>query len=159
MESGSLTFDTNHWPLVLMTLGESLSDDSVGQIAAFFHTVHVRKELFALLVDTTRIKEVPSATWRRDLTDWTGKQDVQENSKKYNLGTAVVLSSAFARGAFVAIGWLWKPASPVRGFATAAEAVDWCSDQLVRGGVARSPNLFALQRSLHEAPKPRSSAR
>jgi hypothetical protein len=159
MLPGDLRFDRENWPLVVLTLTEAMSAASVGQIAAYFHMLFARKEPFALLVDTTPIKTMPSATWRRELTDWTGNADVQANSKRYNVGTAVVLSSSFARGAFIAIGWLWKPASPVSAFGTTREAVDWCSDQCERANLARSPKLFALQRSLQEASKRRSSAR
>jgi hypothetical protein len=159
MAPGDLTFDKEHWPLVVMTLTEAMSVASVGQIAAHFNIVFARKEPFALLVDTTPVKTMPSATWRREMTDWAGNPDVQAASKRYNVGAAVVLSSSFARGAFIAIGWLWKPASPVSAFATTREAVDWCSDQLVRANVARSPKLFELQRSLQGEGKRRSQAR
>jgi hypothetical protein len=147
---GSVAFDVEAWPLVIMTCGGNM-EGTVGPIRAFFETAHAREEPFAIMVDTRPVRSMPGPKWRRELTDWTGDPVVQLNSAQYNVATAVVLSSALARGVYTALGWLWKPASPVKACATPAEAVDWCCDLLMKAKVPRSPKLIELQRSFHES--------
>ncbi len=142
---GQIAFDVQAWPLVVMTCPGDM-DGTVGPIRAFFETVHARKERFAILVDTRPVQTMPGPGWRRELTDWTRHPLVQMRSANYNVATAVVVPSSLARGVLTAIGWLWKPASPVKGFPVQGEAVTWCCDLLVKAGVPLSPNLVELQR-------------
>jgi hypothetical protein len=143
-------FDERNWPLIIATCAERLEDASVRQLTSFFEGIHARKELFALMVDTRPVKTMPSARWRKELSAWSSDARVQLNTARYNVATAVVISSAFARGVYTALGWMWKPASPTSPMATVAMAIDWCCDHLGRAGVARSATLIELQRSFHE---------
>ena len=153
-----VAFDMEAWPLVVMTCAQDM-EGTVGSIRAFFEAAHARKEGFAILVDTRPVKTMPGPSWRRELTDWTSHPTVQLNSARYNVATAVIVPSALARGVLTAIGWLWKPASPVRGFAAPAEAIDWCCDLLLKAKIPPSPQLVELKRRLQEAPEQKASTR
>jgi hypothetical protein len=141
-------FDETAWPLIVVTCPDYVADGTVASLVAFFEGTFERKERFALVIDTLLVKGVPGAGWRKDITAWSRDARTQENEKKYNAGSAIVLSSGLVRGIFVALGWMWKPASPITTAATLREGVDWCCEQLSRGGVPRSPKLLALQQSL-----------
>jgi hypothetical protein len=146
--AGCLSFDETPWPLIVATCPESLGKESVDHLVAFFEQIHARKELFALAIDTRPVKAMPSATWRKDIVRWAGDPRVQANSERYNVGTAVVLTSTFTRGIFTALGWIWKPASPIFPVPAMVDAVAMCCEALGRKGVPRSPRLIELQRSL-----------
>jgi hypothetical protein len=141
-------FDEAAWPLVVVTCPEQVADATVAPIVAFFDSLFERGERFALVVDTLPVKGVPGASWRKDITQWTRDARTLNNERKFNAGSAIVLSSGLVRGVFVALGWMWKPASPITVAATLREGVDWCCDRLSNSGVPRSPKLLALQQSL-----------
>jgi hypothetical protein len=152
-EAGCLSFDEDAWPLITATCPESLGKESVDHLVVFFERIHAKKELFALIIDTRPVKAMPSATWRKDIVRWAGDPRVQANSERYNVGTAVVLTSTFTRGIFTALGWIWKPASPIAPLPAMVDAVAWCCAALARKGAPRSPRLIELQRSLASPPR------
>jgi hypothetical protein len=139
--------------LVATCPSDSFAKDSLAPFIATFEEIHARGERFALVIDTRPLKTMPSATWRKELTDWTNNPRVQRNSGRFNVGAAIILTSVLARGIYTALLWVWKPPSPQFAAATMAEAVDWCCDRLAEAGVPRSPKLIELHQSLH-APDP-----
>jgi hypothetical protein len=147
-EGGTIAFDDSAWPLLVGTCPARLSDSSVRSLIAFFDGVHAKKERFALVLDTRPLGTMPGARWRKEIADWGGSPKVQGHSMRYCVATAVVTSSVLTRGVFVALGWLWKPAAPVRAVATVEEAAVWCGDLMARGGVLLSPKARALLDSL-----------
>jgi hypothetical protein len=121
-----------------------MSDASVAPLIAFFEKVHARKDRFCTIIDSRRLKTMPSAKWRKDITAWATDPTVEADTQRYNVATAVVISSALARGVFVALGWLRKPASPTHPLGSMAEATRWCAEYLSRAGVPLSPKAHAL---------------
>ena len=59
------------------------------------------------MVDTTGMTAAPTARQRRSLADWQIK--TQDIGNRYNLGIAMVVSSALIRGAMTAMNWLFPP--------------------------------------------------
>jgi hypothetical protein len=150
--AGCLSFDESAWPLVVATCPESLATESVEHLVGVFERIHAQKELFALVVDTRPVKTMPGATWRKDIVRWAGDSRVQANSGRYNVGTAVVLTSTVTRGIFTALGWVWKPASPLFPAASLSDAVVWCCDALAGKGVPRSTRLIELREAAASTP-------
>jgi hypothetical protein len=146
-------FDDTAWPLVVVICPEQVADETVDPLVAFFDGLFARGERFTLVVDTLPVKGVPGARWRKSITSWTRDARTQQNERKYNAGSAIVLSSQLVRGVFVALNWVWRPAAPITTAATMREGVDWCCDRLSESGVPRSPRLLALQQTLAAGPK------
>jgi hypothetical protein len=144
---GSLTFDETAWPLVVTVCPESLAKDSAIAIADEFERILTKKERFALIVDTTPVKSVPDAGWRKAITAWANDPDVRFKTERYNVGTALIMPSPLSRGIYTALQWIWKPASPQQATPTRADAVIWCCEKLVKAGVPRSPKLIELAQS------------
>jgi hypothetical protein len=145
---GTLIFDESAWPLVVTVCPESLARDSAVAIADGFERILAKKEPFALIVDTTPVKSVPDAAWRKAITAWANDREVRFKTERYNVGTALIMPSPLSRGIYTALQWIWKPASPQQAAPTMADAVNWCCEKLVKGGVPRSPKLIELARSL-----------
>jgi hypothetical protein len=147
----AISFDDSAWPIVLGTCPVHMGDGSVLPLIAFFENVHARKERFVTLIDTRPLKTMPSAKWRREITAWASDPRVAGCTYRYNVATGVVVSSALTRGVFVALGWLRKPASPVRALGTMAEAAGWCGELLSQAGVPLGAKARALHDSLCDA--------
>jgi hypothetical protein len=149
----SLTFDESAWPLVVTVCPPSLARDSAAAIASEFERILARKEPFAVIVDTTPVKSVPDAAWRKEIGTWANDPEIRKKTERYNVGSALIMPSPLSRGIYTALGWIWKPASPQHAAATMSDAVLWCCDMLVKAGVPRSRKLLELERSLNLAPR------
>jgi hypothetical protein len=139
-----ISFDDSAFPIVVGVCPVQMSDASVPPMIAFFERVHARKERFCTIIDTLPLKTMPSPKWRRDVTAWASDPIVEAQTHRYNVATAVVISSSLARGVFVALGWLRKPASPQNTFGSMAEAAAWCVELMSRAKVPLSPKARAL---------------
>jgi hypothetical protein len=157
----AISFDDSTWPIIVGTCPARLSDASVAPLSAFFEKVHARKEPFCTIIDSRILRTMPSAKWRKDITAWATDPRVEADTRRYNVATAIVLESALARGVFVALGWLRKPASPTDAVSSMVEAMRWCGEKLGRAGVPLGAKAKAFQDSLiadaaaaERAPKP-----
>ena len=148
VDGGTLTFDESAWPLVVALCPESFAKDSALAIADGFERILAKKERFVLIVDTTPVKSMPDAAWRKAIAAWANDPGVRFNTERYNVGTAMIMPSPLARGIYTALQWIWKPASPQQTTPTMASAVGWCCDALVKAGVPRSRKLLELQMKL-----------
>jgi hypothetical protein len=153
-DDGVIKLDDSAWPLVVGVCPENIRDASIPPLIAFFDRVHAKKERFATVIDTRPLKTMPSAKWRRDITSWASDPTTEAASYRFNVGTAIVISSALARGVFVALGWLRKPASPVHAHGSMSEATEWCTDLLWRAGVPLSAKVRVFRESLAEEGEP-----
>ena len=52
---------------------------------------------------------LPAAKERKMITDWANQPHVQEGVTRCCVGSAIVVTSAMARGALTAILWVWRP--------------------------------------------------
>jgi hypothetical protein len=149
---GVISMDDAAWPLIIGTCPAQMGEASVPPLIAFFERVHARKERFCIIIDTRPLRTMPSAKWRKDITAWSTDATIEAASNRYAVATAVVTPSALARGVFVALGWLRKPASPLQAFGTMAEAARWCDELLLRAGVPLTFKARALLDALRSAP-------
>jgi len=160
-ENDAISFDDSTWPIIVGTCPAKMSDGSVAPLGAFFEKVHARKEPFCTIIDSRLLKTMPSAKWRKDITRWATDPRVEADTHRYNVATAIVMESALARGVFVALGWLRKPASPTHAVSSMIEAMQWCGELLARAGVPLGPKARAFHDALiaeaaarQDAPKP-----
>jgi hypothetical protein len=141
---GALSFDDSAWPIVVGTCPERLTEASMPELIVFFQRVHARKEPFAMVIDTRRLQTMPGAKWRQEIVAWSTQPTIEANTRRYNVGTSVVLSSVLARGVFVALGWLRKPVAPLQTHATLGDGLAWCTEMLAAAGVPLSAKARAL---------------
>jgi hypothetical protein len=152
-DGSRVTFDESAWPVVILNSPPVFSKDSTADIIAGFDHILSRKDHFALVVDTRPVKAMPSAAWRRTLTQWANDPHTQRRTTRYSVGTSLVITSPLARGIYTALSWFVKHTSPQHAAATMAASVAWCCEQLARAGVPRSRALVELQESLMAAPR------
>ncbi len=142
MESpGLITFDMNAWPLVVLACPARFGGGSLERLIADFEACHGRRQQFALIVDARLAHSMPDAKWRKGLTDWANDPRVRFETRQYSVGTALLFSSALARGAYTALLWFWRPPTPHFAAPTMAAGVEWCCQMLTRSGVALSAAL------------------
>lgn len=129
-----ITLKTSDWPIVLTTVEGDIDESNlVPYFAEFQSRVLARAQLFSSIVDATRITSAPSARVRRLIADW----EVEHGAvgERYNVGVAIVTTSALVRGAMTAIQWISPPRVPTTYEATMPAAIAWAHGHLRQRGV------------------------
>jgi hypothetical protein len=145
---GTAALDTSAWPLVVFECPPHLEDSTVGRLIEEFEAIHARKSHFALLIDTRRVQAMPSARWRRGITEWANDRRVWIDTHRYGVGTALFIASPLARGVYTALLWFWKPPNAHFVAPSMMAAVDWCCQRLTQAGVALSADLLTRRASI-----------
>jgi hypothetical protein len=140
-EDTGFVFDHSAWPLVVATCPKDVELVEVVALRRAFDGWFARQQRFALITDTRPARRLPSAKWRRDLTNWMNDPVVMANVVRYNVASATIFGSTLIRGGFTALTWLWKPPQPQLAASTMREAVEWCCLLLDRAEVPLSPEL------------------
>ena len=133
-----ITLKTSDWPIVLTTVDGDLDErELVPYFAEFQSRVLARAQLFSSIVDATRITSAPSARVRKLVADW----EIEHGAvgEKYNVGVAIVTTSALVRGAMTAIQWISPPRVPTTYEATVPAAISWAESHLRQRGVLVRP--------------------
>jgi hypothetical protein len=136
-------FDTDAWPLVVLRCPARIGERSLAPLIEEFEACHARGRRFALVVDATAMQGMPSARWRRGLTDWANDPRVLAETRRYSVGTALLIASPLARGVYTALLWLWKPPTPHYVAATMSAAIEWCCQRLTLAAVPLGTALEA----------------
>lgn len=139
-------FDISCWPVVMVVLHGTQSEDDYLALFAEWERVFQRKERYAAITDARAVKERASPKQRAVIADWIKRVDPK--LAVTSVGHAVVIESAFVRGAMTAIQWLHKASVPEAYFSTVREAVDFATDRLTEQSVPLSPALRAFRSSL-----------
>ena len=134
-------FSTEHWPIVVVALGETTTDDEHAAIFRRWEAVFARCERFVGITDTRHVRDVGSAKQRARIAEWT--RSVEGVVAQYSLGHAVIINSALVRGALTAIGWIHRSPVPERYVGTVLEAWDYCLGNLRAAGIAVPPSVAA----------------
>jgi hypothetical protein len=140
-QGAGFVFDHSAWPLVVATCPPDVEQVEVAVLRGAFDGWFARQERFALITDTRPARGLPSARWRRELTNWMNEAAVMANVVRYNVASATLFESTLIRGGFTALTWFWKPPQPQLAASTMPEAVEWCCMQLERAEVPLSPQL------------------
>jgi hypothetical protein len=138
-----IVFDSDTWPLVVLRCPAHVGDGSLEPLIDEFEACHAKRRRFALLVDATAMQSMPSAKWRKGLTDWANDPRVREDTRRCSVGTALLLASPLVRGVYTALLWLWKPPTPHFVTATMGAGVEWCCERLTLAEVPLGPALEA----------------
>jgi hypothetical protein len=147
-DRGMFVFDRGAWPLVVLRCPARVEEGSLAPLIDDFEACHAQGHRFALLVDATAMQNMPSARWRRGLTDWANDPRVLAETRRYSVGTALLIASPLARGVYTALLWLWKPPTPHYAAATMSAAIEWCCQRLTLAAVPLGAALEAQRASL-----------
>ena len=132
--------DDRYFPLVVNIIPERIHAEHLPAFFAKSQAVLLRRQPYVTITDTSACREMPNATVRKELADWSKKFDAL--MKRYTVGSAIVITSPLVRGGLTALFWLAPPPYPQQVVATLAEAVD-----VVRGYYAAAghpvPDGFA----------------
>lgn len=116
---------------VLVAVGPWRYDEESMQAMSLAYEPYFEQDLpYALLSVSPRDAAPTGAKERRVIADWANSPRVRERSGKLCAGSAVLVPSALARGAFTALLWFWTPPSPLRPVGTIDEGLDYCFERL-----------------------------
>ncbi len=139
-------FVDSTWPLLLVQLPAMMNNAiAIDSVIRGFDTVLQRNERFAHVVDCSSVIKFPGAAERKSLVEWLAQDARLEKERRLTVGTAIVLTSGTMRAFVSAINWVRRPATPQVWTATQAEAVEWCCERLVEGGLQLTPAIAALR--------------
>ena len=138
------------WPLVVIRAPERFDAVACQSLMRGLDHVVERRAVFALLVDTRRIKQPPNAVERKVLAKW--MTDRMASEALYDAGNAVVLTSFAVRAALTAIHWLRRPVTKHAYVSTCVEGIDWCCERLRERAIPIPASIVTLRARESEAP-------
>ncbi len=138
--------DVETWPVVRFEFNGRIADSDWLGIYESYERLYARDEPFAVLNDSSRIENVPSAQSRRTIAVLTKQHEPR--SRRYVIHSAVVVPNPIARGALVAMNWLAPPVYPQTVHAGHLEALDAIVAALDARGRAVGPKVRAYREKL-----------
>lgn len=127
--------DDESWPFVVSVMpavpDEAFFERYFKRQAAMFE----RKERWVHLVDTRAVVKLPDPKVRNVITRYT--DELTPLSRRYNVGTAVVISHALVRGIMTALHWVSPPRHPFSVVATPGDAIEYLAQCCARAGMPR----------------------
>ena len=136
-------FDDSLFPLVVVRTPAQFED---ADFAALFHRFEKnfqRGERYALLLDTTPVTTVPTAKQRAIISTW--EKAHFDETRRWNVGTALVVTSALVRGVLTALAWIVPDETPRVHVGTEREGVEWCTKRLTECGIELRPSLGRMR--------------
>ena len=123
-----IQLDTEAFPLVVMTVHDQWAAEDLRWMFGEFERVLQAQKRFAVIIDTSRAHNPPSADERKLITDWENAS--AEAIERCNVCPAVVFASALIRGSLTALGWLVRRKRPLVYVPTRREAARFCMERL-----------------------------
>ena len=142
----SFRFNTDHFPLVLVTLGQNLAEDEQEAMFTLWEGLIARGQTMVALTDARALRSMGTAKQRARTAEWT--RSIDDRLRRVSLGHATVLSNPLVRGAMTAITWLHKPSVPQAYVGTMLEGVDWCVERLRSESIPVGADLLEYRSAL-----------
>ncbi|MBW1757092.1 MAG: hypothetical protein JRJ80_13095 [Deltaproteobacteria bacterium] len=127
-----LKFDVSMWPLVVITLPPVTTTDDIEYMQRCYEHVFAAPTRHALIVDTTSIVRVPDAMLRQQMKAFEDSR--RPIIRQKNIGSAIVIQSALARGGYTALRWISPQPAPNKAFPTMLAAARWCVQGIEKDG-------------------------
>jgi hypothetical protein len=127
-----LKFNVSMWPLVVITLPPVTTTDDIEYMQRCYEHVFAAPARHALIVDTTSIVRVPDAMLRQQMKAFEDSR--RPIIRQKNIGSAIVIQSALARGGYTALRWISPQPAPNKAFPTVPAATRWCVQGLEKDG-------------------------
>lgn len=120
-------FDASLWPLLVVTLPQSQTDEDVERYLHALAMYRARKEPYAIVVN---IDHSMGFTARQRRMQGEYIRNGIEESRLYLKGIAFVVTSSWRRGMLTAIFWIHPPPYGYEVFPTQEQAIDWAKSKL-----------------------------
>lgn len=120
-------FDASQWPLLLVSLPQTQTDQDVERYLQVLAKYRGRKQPYAIVLDTDR--SMGFTARQRQMQGEYVRAGIEE-SRKYLRAMAFVASSAWRRGMLTAVFWIQPPPCAYEIFSSQADAVRWTLAQL-----------------------------
>jgi hypothetical protein len=127
-----LKFNVSMWPLVVITLPPVTTTDDIEYMQRCYEHVFAAPARHALIVDTTSIVRVPDAMLRQQMKAFEDSR--RPIIRQKNIGSAIVIQSALARGGYTALRWISPQPAPNKAFPTVPGAARWCVQGIEKDG-------------------------
>ncbi|MEM7137488.1 MAG: hypothetical protein AAF500_12955 [Myxococcota bacterium] len=138
----NIRIDVDMWPIVLVTITESLREDDVDYLHVVCDQVFAASDRHVFLVDCTAVRQAPGPEVRKKLKRFEDSR--QSVSAQKGIACAIVFESRVVRGAYTALRWISAQPVPNRAFGTVSEAARWCIDAIEREGLQVPPEAYLL---------------
>jgi hypothetical protein len=142
MAQGS-SVSVEHFPVVIITMGEELLSDDLQRMKAAFQTIFARRKKYVCITDVRGIKKLPDAKGRQEVADWW--KTLAPDQRIWNLGNASVVASAPVRGALTALSWLFTSPTPQVYVADMSAALEWADERLRQADLELPRSVEALR--------------
>ena len=127
------------WPLVVSIAPPRIDEAGLKDFFDQHRVLISRREKYVALTDVSPISEIPTATIRKKVADWTREMDPMV--KQYNIGTSIVVSNSLVRGAITAIHWVVPPVQDTAIVATVYEAASFLFGVLEKHHIPVTPAM------------------
>jgi len=97
------------FPFLVMVMGERADEAEIRSMDATFRELFAQGQRYVLLNVPPKNQTAVAAKERKMITDWANQPHVQEGVTRCCVGSAIMVTSAVARGALTAILWVWRP--------------------------------------------------
>lgn len=141
--SRGLDLNIEHFPILYLKIGSKYDEADLRAFEAEMKPIFERRQKYVMIVETSSTSYLPDARMRKAVVEWW--KEMAEVQKRWNLGTAIMVSSAPIRGALTALSWLFTSPTPQTFVSNLEEALAW-SEKLLREAEITPPDLSALRR-------------
>jgi hypothetical protein len=136
----------DHGCLLVVCHPPAISAATMRSLVGAIERAYDRRERFAVISDTTRIRRFPDAAARQVLTDWIANPSRRERERAFTVATATVIPLGPVRALAAALSLARRPFSPEQWTKTLLEAAEWTKRHLIDAGVpvtAQADAFFA----------------
>ncbi len=135
------------FPIILQTMYAEIRDTDVEAMIAWYER-HFAKNLgrHAVVVYGTPDHGTMNAKQRKRVGAW--QKSIEERTRELCVSSAIVLHSAFQRGALTALNWIYPPPVPQKAFASLPDAFDWALAALRAEQITIPPHVLRYREDL-----------
>jgi hypothetical protein len=142
------------YPVIVLVGDRTIDEAEIRTLDGNFRRYFHAGKRYAILTAVPPNTSYLDAKGRKLISDWAKQRDVSEFSRKLCVGTATVITSALARGAYTALMWIWTPTTPVQPVSSVTEGIDYCFERLRIEKVALPESVDVLRRRILDAAGP-----
>jgi hypothetical protein len=144
-----MQFLDSYFPLVVCVSGQSFDAGEVRQMADGFESYFARAERYAVLFVPGAHASMPGPQERKLISTWADHPRTLELSRRFCVGTAVLVENALVRAALTALMAFRDSASKVESVATVDKGIEYCLGRIREAGLelAKPPDLIRYDMS------------
>ena len=161
MSTTRVRSSVEHWPVVTLDINASpMLDQDFERMFDAMTRVLKRERRFTLIIDARGSSSKLTGSVRTVIQSALSK--IYEDLGRYQVATAIVLESAYAKGLMTSVLWILQQLGDrdqhnYAVFATYGEAAKWAVAQLIEAGITESSERASLLRGVTGGSSPTAS--